>query len=74
MATPTPSPHSLTAKERLIAFLVVYEASSLQKADRLLSEYRGCERDLFRMLGKRYGLSTTQALNVGERARSIYEL
>jgi hypothetical protein len=64
MSSPATS-HNLSAKERLIAFLVVYESASLQNADKLLSEFRGRERDLFRILGRRYGLSTTQALNVG---------
>jgi hypothetical protein len=55
----------LSAKERLLAFLVVYEPESLTHAHRMLKIYRGRERDLFRELGRKYGLSTAEALSVG---------
>ncbi len=55
----------LTAKERLIALLVVYEPESLQKVEPMLREFKGRERDLFRALGRRFGISTVEALSVG---------
>ena len=54
-----------TARERLIALLVVYDSPSLSKVDALLAEFVGRELDLFVALGKRFGVSTQQALNIG---------
>ncbi len=55
----------LTAKERLIALFVVYEPQSLPKVEPMLREFKGRERDLFRALGRRFGISTVEALSVG---------
>ncbi len=55
----------LTVKERLLALLMVYAPGSLMTVDALLEEYKGKERGLFRMLGKRFGLATDEALSIG---------
>lgn len=60
-----PGAPKLSAKERLIAFMVVYDPSGLGRVDDLLREFKGRERDLFRALGRKFGLTTAQALSVG---------
>lgn len=52
-------------KERLLAFLTVYAKDSLPQTPELLAKYKGHEQDLFEVLGRKHGLTTTQALNVG---------
>jgi hypothetical protein len=57
-----------TARQRLIALFVVYDSSALTKVDRLLGEFSGRERNLFRVLASRFGISLDQALHVGTSA------
>ncbi len=55
----------LTVKERLLALFSVYSPNALMTIDPLLEEYKGRERALFRMLGRKFHITTDQALSIG---------
>ena len=55
----------LTVRERLLALFTVYSPNALMTIDALLDEYKGRERALFRMLGRKFQITTDQALSIG---------
>lgn len=56
----------LGPRERLIALLVVYDATSLDKVDLLLHEFEGREKALFEVFARRFGLTLAQAWDTGK--------